>query len=97
MPNSVKMHIMTNNKYQRIWIHFSRKFVRKILFDKINYSYEIIEEINTIAKIGKNKGKLSDHSFCLFEIGDNVEYDTKIQTAVELALKIKRIHQLIYF
>jgi hypothetical protein len=81
---------MTNNKHQRIWIHFSGKFVPKILFNKINYSYEIIEEINTIAKIGKNKDKLSDHSFCLFEIGDDVEYDKKIQIAVEMALKIKQ-------
>ena len=81
---------MAGNKYLTVWIHFSGKFYPRIFLKNYKYPYKIIHEMNTIAKTGRDKGKLSDKSFCFFEIGDLIEYKKKIKTAVTVALKIKK-------
>jgi hypothetical protein len=80
---------MTNNNYLTIFIHLSGKYDPKEFFRHYDCPYNVIQEINTIAKSGRNKGKLSDESFCFLEIGDPIEHNKKIKKAVALALKIK--------
>jgi hypothetical protein len=81
---------MGNKEYLTILIHFSGKYKPNKFLADYKYPYKIIHEINTIAKIGKDKGKLSKRSFCYFEIGNGIEHNKKIRTAVQLAIKIKK-------
>jgi hypothetical protein len=81
---------MAENEYLKIMIHFSGKYEPKFFLEKCNYPYTIIHEINTIAKTGRNKGKLSDESFCCFTIGDTINHNEKIKKAVELTLDLKK-------
>ena len=80
------------SEYLRITIHFSGKYIPNKFFEDYNFPYKIIHEINTIARTGRDKGKLSKDSFCYFVIGegDGLKHNEKIKTAVELALKIKK-------
>jgi hypothetical protein len=80
---------MENNEYLTILIHISGKYDPKIFFEGYNYPYKIIHEINTVSKTGLNKGNISEESFCVFEIGNQIEHKDKIKNAVELVLKIK--------
>jgi hypothetical protein len=79
-----------NDKYLTLWIHFLGKYCPKNFLDKYDYPCKIIYEINTIAKNGRDKGKLSEKSFCFFEIGNLIEDSEKIKKAVELAIRLKR-------
>jgi hypothetical protein len=79
-----------SDEYLQVWIHISGKYHPKTFLGKYNCHYNILHEINTITKTGKNKGKISDKSFCFFEIGRPIKHEEKIKTAVELALKIKK-------
>ena len=88
---SFENRVYKNNKeFLTVQIYFSGKYDPKIFFEKYDYPYEIIHEINTIAKTGRNKGKLSESSFCALCIGAGIKHDEKIKKAVELALRIKK-------
>ena len=82
--------IETTTDHLTVRIYFSGKYDPKIFFEKYDYPYTIMREINTIVKRGVFKGQLSDISFCCFVIGDGLEHYEKIKKAVELALKIKK-------
>jgi hypothetical protein len=83
------MENIENNEYLQVLIHVSGKYHPKTFLDKYNYPYIIKQEINKIIKLGINKGKISDTSFCYFNINDPIKNNEKIKNAVELSLKIK--------
>jgi hypothetical protein len=71
-----------------VQIYFSGKYDPKTFFAEYDYPYKIMHEINTPIKRGKDKGKLSEDSFCCFAIGEGIKHNEKIKKAVELALRI---------